>query len=434
MDELKMFCYQCSQISQGNGCVNYGVCGKSPTLSRLQDNLIFGIKGISAYLYHANELGYRDKELEKFLIETLYSTLTNVNFDTERFIKLALDVGKINIETMRLLKKAHIETYGEPQPVEVFTGTKKGKGIIVTGHSLKVLEEILKQAEKENINVYTHSELLPAHGYPKIRKHENLIGNLGKAWYDQRKLFSEIPACIVGSSNCVLIPKEDYKDRFFTTGVVGLPGVKHITTYDFSEVIEKAKTLPDLPERNGENVLITGFSLSTILSSKDKIKELIEKGKIRRIFVIGGCDSPSNKNDYFRKLAQILPENTIIITLACGKFRINDLDLGDIDGIPRLIDIGQCNDAIIGIDILTSLAENFGVNDLNELPVSYFFMWMEQKAVAILWSLLYLGIKGIRIGPILPAWINEEILRALVKNFDLKIIDEPEKDLKEILK
>lgn len=434
MADFKMFCYQCSQTSQGKGCINYGVCGKSPTLSRLQDNLIFGLKGISAYLYHASELGYRNSKLEKFLVETLYSTLTNVNFDTEKFIKLALDIGKINIETMKLLKKAHIETYGEPEPVEVFTGTRKGKGIIVTGHSLKVLEEILKQSKDKGINVYTHSELLPAHGYPGIRKYDNLIGNLGKAWYDQKKLFSEIPVCIVGSSNCVLIPKDEYKDRIFTTGIVGLPEVKHITGYDFSEVIEKAKTLPDLPEKNGDTILTTGFSLSSILSSKEKIKELIENGKIRRVFVIGGCDSPTNKNEYFRKLVEILPKDTIVITLACGKFRFNDLALGDIEGVPRLIDIGQCNDAIVGIDIISSLAELFNVKDINDLPISYFLMWMEQKAVAILWSLLYLGIKGIRIGPIIPAWINEEILKYLVSEFNLKLVEEPEKDLKEILK
>ncbi|MFN4227953.1 MAG: hydroxylamine reductase [Candidatus Ratteibacteria bacterium] len=433
MNEFKMFCYQCSQTSQAKGCINYGVCGKNPTLSKLQDNLIFGIKGISAYLYHANELGYRDENLEKFLIETLYSTLTNVNFDTEKFIKHALDVGKINIETMRLLKKAHIETYGEPEPVEVFTGIKKGKGIIVTGHSLKVLEEVLKQAKLENINVYTHSELLPAHGYPKLRKYENLIGNLGKAWYDQRILFSEISACIVGTSNCVLIPKDDYKDRIFTTGVVGLPKVKHITGYDFSEVIKKAKTLPDLEEKNGEVILTTGFSLSSILTLKDKIKYLIENGKIRRIFVVGGCDSPSNKNEYFRQLVKILPKDTLIITLACGKFRFNDLDLGDIDGIPRLIDIGQCNDAIVGIDIITSFAEFFNIKNINDLPISYFLLWMEQKAVAILWSLLYLGVKRIKIGPVLPAWINEEILKFLISEFDLSVVSEPEKDLKGLL-
>lgn len=431
--DFKMFCYQCSQTAQGKGCTNYGVCGKSPVLARLQDNLIFGIKGVSAYLYHAAELGYRDSNLEKFVTDALYSTLTNVNFDTERFLKLALDVGRINVETMHLLKKAHIETYGEPEPSEVFTGTKKGKGIIVTGHSLKVLEEVLKQAQREDINVYTHSELLPAHGYPGIKKYENLVGNLGKAWYDQRKLFSEVSACIVGSSNCVLIPKDEYKERFFTTGITGLPGVRHIVGYDFSEVIEKAKTLPDIPEKDGDTVLTTGFSLSSILAAKDKIKGLIEKGKIKRIFVVGGCDSPTNKNEYYRKFVELLPSNTIVITLACGKFRFNDLNLGDIEGIPRLIDIGQCNDAIVGVDIITSFAELFGVKDVNQLPVSYILMWMEQKAVSILWSLLYLGIKGIRIGPIIPGWVNEEILKVLKEKFDIRLITEPEDDIKEIM-
>lgn len=433
MDELKMFCYQCSQTNQGKGCTNYGVCGKSPVVARLQDNLIFGIKGISAYLYHAGELGYRDGNLEKFLAKILYTTLTNVNFDADGLLQLALDMGKVNVETMRLLKKAHIGTYGEPVPTEVPTGTKKGKGIIVTGHSLKVLDEVLKQAQKEDINVYTHSELLPAHGYPKIKKYGNLAGNIGKAWYDQRKVFSEIPACIVGSSNCVLIPKDDYKDRFWTAGVTGLPGVKHIDGYDFSEVIEKAKTLPDLPEQIGDTVLTTGFSVSAVLSVKEKIKELVEAGKIKRIFVIGGCDSPAKRNEYFRRLAELLPKDTIVITLACGKFRFNDISFGDIEGVPRLIDVGQCNDTIVGIEIIEALMELFGVEDINQLPISFFLMWMEQKAVAVLWSLLYLGVRGIRIGPIIPAWVNEDILNALTTKFDLRLITEPDADLKEIL-
>lgn len=433
MADFKMFCYQCSQTAGGKGCTNYGVCEKSPTVARLQDNLIFASKGISAYLYHAEELGYKDENLKKSLVDVLYTTLTNVNFDAEKLVKMALSIGRINIETMRLLKKAHIDTYGEPEPTEVFTGIRKGKAIIVTGHSIKILEEVLKQSEGEGINVYTHSELLPAHGYPGIKKYRNLAGNVGRAWYDQKKLFSEIPAVIVGSSNCVLLPKDEYKERMFTCGVAGLPGVKHIDGYDFSEVIEMAKNMPELEEKEGETVLTTGFSLSTISGVKDKIKELVENGKIRRFFVVGGCDAPTRKNEYYRKFVELLPRDTVVLTLACGKYRFNDLDLGDIEGIPRLIDIGQCNDTIVGIDIITSLAELFGIKDINELPISYILMWMEQKAVAILWSLLYLGVKGIRLGPIVPAWVNDDILKVLVDNFDIKPIGEPEADLKEIL-
>ena len=398
----------------------------------MQDNLIFASKGISAYLYHAEEMGYRDEKLNKALIDILYSTLTNVNFDAERFINLAVEIGRVNIEAMRLLKKAHIEKYGEPEPTEVFTGIKKGKAIIVTGHSIKILEEVLKQSEGEGIDVYTHSELLPAHGYPGIKKYKNLAGNVGKAWYDQKKLFSEIPAVIVGSSNCVLIPKDEYKGRMFTCGVTGLPGVNHIAGYDFAPVIEMAKKMPELEEKEGK-FLTTGFSFSAIEGVKDKIKYLVKEGKIRRFFVVGGCDAPLRKNKYYRKFVQLLPEDTIILTLACGKYRFNDLEFGDIEGIPRLIDIGQCNDTIVGIEIITLLAELLEVNDINELPVSFILMWMEQKAVAILWSLLALGIKGIYIGPIIPAWINKEILDILVERYQIRLIGEAEEDIGGIL-
>ncbi|UCD73705.1 MAG: hydroxylamine reductase, partial [Candidatus Bathyarchaeota archaeon] len=235
-----MFCYQCSQTARGVGCTVRGVCGKEATVARLQDNLLFAIKGISAYLYHARELGYTDNEIDGFLEKAFYATLTNVNFNAEDFVKLALEAGEMNIRTMRLLKKAHIETYGEPEPTEVQTGIVKGRGIIATGHSLKVLEELLKQTEGTGINVYTHSELLPAHGYPGIKKYKHLVGNLGRAWFDQRQLFSKYPFAILGTSNCVLLPKDDYKDRMFTAGITGMPGVQHITGYDFTPIIEKA--------------------------------------------------------------------------------------------------------------------------------------------------------------------------------------------------
>ena len=249
MDKLKMFCYQCSQTVGGTGCTNSGVCGKTPTTARLQDNLIFALKGISAYFYHAAELGYRNKEAEKFIAKSLYSTLTNVNFDPERFVQAGLEAGRVNIEAMKLLKKAHIETFGEPEPTQVETGTRKGRGIIATGHSLKALEELLKQTKNTGINVYTHSELLPAHGYPGIKKYSSLAGNLGKAWYDQKGLFSEYPFALLATSNCVLIPKEDYRDRLFTSGITGVPGVKHIEGYDFTQLIERAKELPEVPEK-----------------------------------------------------------------------------------------------------------------------------------------------------------------------------------------
>lgn len=432
-ETFEMFCYQCSQAAGGIACTKRGVCGKVPTVSRLQDNLIFALKGMTAYLYHARELGYTDPEIDAFLEKAFYTTFTNVNFDAEAFVNYALKTGEMNIRTMKLLKKAHIETFGEPVPTKVETGTKKGKAIIATGHSLKALYELLRQTEGTNINIYTHSELLPAHGYPGLKKFPHLVGNLGKAWFDQRQLFARYPAAILGTSNCLLIPTEAYKDRMFTTGPTGLPSVRHIDGYDFSPLIEKAKELPELEEEKSDIVLTTGFSKSVILSLAEKIKQLVEEGRIRHFFLVGGCDSPMKRAEYYREFVQKLPDDTIVLTLACGKFRFNDLPLGEIDGIPRLLDLGQCNDAIVAIELAEALSQLFGVG-INELPLSLVLSWMEQKAVAILWSLLSLGIKGIVIGPVLPAWANEDILKVLQEGYGLRLIREPEEDIRDLLK
>ncbi len=431
-EKLDMFCYQCSQTVGGTGCTVQGVCGKTATVARLQDNLLLATKGLSAYLYHARELGYTDTEIDAFLERVFYTTFTNVNFDADDLVRFAIEAGETSLRTMRLLKKAHIDTYGEPVPTQVPTGTVKGHAIIVTGHGLKALEELLKQTEGKGINVYTHSEMLPAHGYPGLKKYKHLVGNLGKAWFDQKKLFSEIPAAILGTSNCVLLPKDDYKDRMFTTGPAKLPGVKHISGYDYSAVIEKALSLPELPDAPGEVTLTTGFSLATLLPLKDKIKKLVEEGKISHFFLVGGCDSPLKKASYYREFVKALPKDTVVLTLACGKFRINDLDLGDIEGIPRLIDLGQCNDSIVAIDFAVALADLFGVG-VNDLPLTLILSWMEQKAVAILWSLLSLNIKGIYLGPILPAWVNDDILKVLQDNYDLRLIGDPQEDIARIL-
>lgn len=429
---LDMFCYQCSQTARGTGCTIRGVCGKLPTVARLQDNLLFAIKGISAYLYHARELGYTDPEVDAFLERGFYSTLTNVNFDPQKFVEMALEAGKVNIKTMQLLKKAHIETYGEPVPTEVPVGAVKGPGIVATGHSLKALEELLKQTEGKGINVYTHSELLPAHGYPELKKYKHLVGQLGGPWFDQRETFSKYPVAILGTSNCVLIPKSDYEDRMFTSGVAQLPGVRHIEDYDFTPVIEKALELGDMEEEPRETVLTTGFGASAILSLAPKIKELVEAGKIKRFILVGGCDSPHPNAKYYTEFVENLPQDVVVLTLACGKYRFNDMDLGDIEGVPRLIDLGQCNDAIVAVDIAMALTELFGV-ELNELPLTIVCSWMEQKAVAILWSLLALDMKGIYIGPILPGWANDDIVNVLVENYDLKPIGDPKEDIKDIM-
>ncbi len=431
-EKLDMFCYQCSQTLSGTGCTMKGVCGKTATVARLQDNLIFATKGLSAYLYHARELGYTDPDIDAFLERVFYATFTNVNFDADDLLRFGLEAGEMSLRTMRLLKKAHIETYGDPVPTQVQTGQANGHAIIVTGHGLKAIEELLRQSEDKNINVYTHSEMLPAHGYPRLKRHKHLVGNLGKAWYDQRKLFSQIPAAILGTSNCVLLPKEEYADRMFTTGPARLPGVKHVPGYDYREVIEKSLSLPELDETPGGEVLTTGFSLSSLIGLKDKLRTLVEQGKIRHFFLIGGCDSPLKKGSYYREFAQRLPKDTVILTLACGKYRINDLDLGDIEGIPRLIDLGQCNDSIVAVDFAVYLAEMFRV-DINDLPLTIVLSWMEQKAVAILWSLLYSGIKGIYLGPIMPAWVNDDIGKILQDEYDLRLIGEPQQDINRIL-
>lgn len=430
-EALDMFCYQCSQTARGTGCTVKGVCGKEATLARLQDNLIFSMKGIVAYLYHARELGYTDPEIDAFIEKGLYSTLTNVNFDIESFVKLAIEAGEANLKAMYMLKNAHIDIYGEPGPVTVKTGTQKGRAIIVTGHNLKALEEILKQTEGKDINVYTHSELLVAHAYPGLNKYKHLIGNLGKSWTDQKQIFSKYQAAIVGTSNCVLIPNDQYRERMFTTGIARLPGVQHINGYDFTPVIEKTKSLPDLEEEPGGE-LITGFSKNVILSLADKIKELVEKGKIKHFFLVGGCDVPLASMDYYRRFVENLPEDTVTLTLACGKFRINDLNLGNIEGIPRMIDLGQCNDAVVAIDLAVELAKLFGT-DVNKLPLTLVLSRMEQKAVSIFWTLLSLGIKNIYLGPNSPAWINEPIMNVLSKNYGVKLISDPEKDIKEML-
>lgn len=427
-----MFCYQCSQTARGTGCTVKGVCGKEATVARLQDNLLFAIKGISAYLYHARELGYTDPEVDAFIERGFFSTLTNVNFDPEEFLNLAVKAGEMNIRTMKLLKRAHIESFGEPEPTKVSTGTVKGHGILITGHDMNALDKLLQQVEGTDVFVYTHSEMLPAHGYPGLRKYKNLAGNLGKAWFDQKKLFAQYPMALFGTSNCFLPPREEYIDRMFSTGPVYLPGVKHIDGYDYSELIARARELPELPEAPGEYVLTTGFSTSALLSHAAKIKELVEKGKIKRFFLVGGCDAPLKKSDYYREFVQKLPGDTVVLTLACGKFRFNDLDLGDIEGIPRLIDLGQCNDAIVALEVADALADLFGVS-VNELPLTLVISWMEQKAVAVLWSLLALGMKGIWLGPIVPGWINDEMLKILVDRYDIRLISTPDEDIKRMM-
>ncbi|HHY96344.1 MAG TPA: hydroxylamine reductase [Firmicutes bacterium] len=427
-----MFCNQCSQTLNGVACTKAGVCGKSEDIQSLQENLVYALKGISAYVYHARELGAHDPEIETFIPKALYSTLTNVDFDINRFIDLSLQAGQMTLKAMTLLKKAHVDAFGPMQPTSVPTGTFAGPGILVTGHNMKALYELLRQTDGKGINVYTHSEMLPAHGYPKLHAFPHLKGNLGGSWCDQRKLFSEFSGSILGTTNCVLIPLASYRDRIFTNGITGLPGVAHIDGYDFTPVIEKALSLPPLPEMPGAVTLTTGFADTNILPLADKILAAVKAGKIRHFFLVGGCDAPGKGGDYYREFVRLAPADTVILTLACGKFRFNDLDLGDIEGIPRLLDLGQCNDAISAINIASALAQALGCG-VNDLPLTLVLSWMEQKAVAILMSLFSLGIKGIYLGPKAPAWITPTVLEVLQDRFALKQTTTPAADLKDIL-
>ena len=429
-----MFCYQCEQTAGGTGCTKIGVCGKNEDIASLQDTLIFGLKGIAAYAHHARELGARDEQVDAFMHDALFSTLTNVNFSLQDHVAMALKCGEMNYRVMELLDKAHVDKFGSPVPAQVFTGTKKGPGILITGHDLLDLEELLKQTAGTGINVYTHGEMLPAHGYPALKKYPHLVGNYGTAWQNQRQEFEAFSGAIVVTTNCVmpLTEKTTYGDRIFLRGITGLQGATHLPDRDFSAVIAKAKALPELSEKTGDYVLATGFHHNVILSLADKIVAAVKTGKIKRFFLIGGCDGAKPGRNYYTELAQKVPKDCVILTVACGKYRFNHLDFGDIDGIPRLLDLGQCNNAYSGVQVALALAKvfNCGVNDL---PLSIVLSWYEQKAVAILLSLFHLGVKNIRVGPTPPAFITPNVLNVLVENFGLKLITTPDEDLKAML-
>ena len=427
-----MFCYQCEQTAGGSACIKTGVCGKNEDIQSLQDTLIFGLMGIAAYAFHARELGAKDEEVDAFMHEALFKTVTNVSFDLNQHLEMVLRCGAMNLRVMELLDKAHTQRFGNPVPVEVETGIKPGPGILVTGHDLLDLYELLKQSEGTGINIYTHSEMLPAHGYPELRKFKHLAGNYGGAWQEQKREFNAFSGAILATTNCVLIPSQNsYLDRLFTTGITGVPGATHIKNRDFSPLIKKAKSLPGLPEALGKKIM-TGFHHTAILGLADKIVNAVKAGKVRHFFLIGGCDGAKPGRNYYTEFAELVPKDCVILTLACGKYRFNKLDFGEIEGIPRLIDIGQCNNAYSAIQVAVALSKvfNCGVNDL---PLSLILSWFEQKAVAILLTLLNLGIKGIRIGPTPPAFITPNVLKIIQDNYGLKLITTPQKDLTDIL-
>jgi len=549
--QAKMFCFQCEQTAKGTGCTIYGVCGKDPKTAALQDLLVHATKGLAGLAHRARALGVKDRDVDVFVLEALFTTVTNVNFDAERIAQLirraaelrdkakklyeaackkagktpeklsgaaafapaadldgmleqarevgvaarrahlgddvaaleelvtyglkgaaayadhahilgqeddavyaffhetldllasekfdadtllarALAVGEMNLKVMGLLDKANTGAYGQPQPTPVRITPKKGKAIAISGHDLKDLEELLKQTEGAGINVYTHGEMLPAHGYPGLKKYRHLVGNYGGAWQDQQKEFDAFPGAILMTTNCIQKPRDSYRGRIFTSGLVAWPGVRHIADRNFRPVIAAAKAAPGFTEDAPEQTILVGFGHEAVLGVADKVIEAVKSGKIRRFFLIGGCDGAKPGRNYYTELAEAVPGDCVILTLACGKYRFNKLDFGTVAGLPRLLDCGQCNDAYSAIKIAGALAEAFGCG-VNDLPLSLILSWYEQKAVVILLTLLSLGIRNIRLGPNLPAFVTPAMLKVLVEKFNIMPISTPKEDLEAAL-
>jgi hydroxylamine reductase len=541
MPESPMFCYQCEQTAQGRACTQIGVCGKNPEVAALQDLLIYSLKGLSIVASEGRKRGIYDREIDRFVCEAAFSTLTNVNFDPERiagfvrktvyyrdrlnrlvkaklpdsmagfmpsddivemveqgekvgiksetdsgsdvhslrwtliyglkgicayadhaailgkedeglyafvergfaaaanpalglndYLSLVMEVGKMNLHAMELLDAANTGVYGNPVPTTVPLGHKKGKAILVSGHDLKDLELLLQQTEGKGIYVYTHGEMLPTHGYPKLKKYSHFYGHYGTAWQNQIREFYTFPGAILMTTNCIQRPAPTYITNIFTTGLVGWPNVTHIANKDFTPVIKRALELPGFQDDKEAGTVMVGFGHEAVMSVAPKVIELIKEKKIRHFFLVAGCDGAKPGRNYYTEFVEKVPKDCVVLTLACGKFRFFDKDLGTIDGIPRLLDIGQCNDAYSAIQIAVALSKAFGV-DVNELPLSMILSWYEQKAVAILLTLLSLGIKNIRLGPSLPAFLTPNVLKVLVDNYNIMPITTPDADLKAIL-
>lgn len=541
-----MFCYQCEQTAKGQGCTVKGVCGKTAEVSDLQDLLIYTLKGLALYAVEGRKVGVAIPEVDRFTIEALFATLTNVNFDPANFadfinravkarealkkavdkaggwtdftegpatwapaanldamvgqgasvgvaadpnidadvraleqlliyglkgvaayayhaaalgkedprvyafihqalaatvdkkigvpelLPLVLGCGEINLRAMELLDSGHTERFGHPVPTRVPLGAKKGKAILVSGHDLLDLEAILQQSAGKGIHVYTHGEMLPCHGYPGLKKYSHFYGHYGTAWQNQAKEFAEFPGAILMTTNCIQQPKDTYRDNLFTTGTVGWPGVAHIADKNFTLVIEKALKMPGFEhDVEGKSVTV-GFGRQAVLGVAGQVIEAVKNKQIRHFFLVGGCDGAKPGRSYYSDFVDKVPQDCVVLTLACGKFRFFDKELGDIGGIPRLLDIGQCNDAYSAVQIAVALAGAFNCG-VNDLPLSMILSWYEQKAVAILLTLLHLGIRNIRLGPTLPAFITPNVLKVLVDKFNIMPITNPDSDLKAIL-
>ena len=537
-----MFCYQCEQTAKGEGCTKIWVCGKESDVANLQDLLIYTLKGLSLYAVEGRKVGVIDPGVNDFSCKAIFSTLTNVNFDPDRFVQLikqsvtlrgslkekvkaakgkidfqegpatfkpattveglikqgeavgiksdptidpdilslqhilifgikgvaayadhaqilsqkddkvyafiheglaatlrkdlslndwvglVLKCGEINLRAMELLDAGNTGTYGHPVPTKVSLGAKKGKAILVSGHDLKDLEELLKQTDGKGIYVYTHGEMLPAHGYPGFKKYSHFYGHYGTAWQNQIREFSDFPGAILMTTNCLQRPRESYKDNIFTSGTVGWPGVPHISDRNFKPVIDMALAMRGFQEDKNGRFVMVGFARNTVMNVADKVIEAVKGKAIRHFFLVGGCDGAKAGRNYYTEFVEKVPKDCVVLTLACGKFRFFDKELGDIEGIPRLLDVGQCNDAYSAVQIASALSKAFNVG-INELPLSLILSWYEQKAVAILLTLLYLGIKNIKLGPSLPAFVSPNVLKVLVDNFNIQPISTPDQDL-----
>jgi hydroxylamine reductase len=421
-----MHCDQCEQTFRNTACTSVGVCGKNPDVESLQKILLYGLKGMAAYKAHARRLGKTDPEVEAFIEDALFATVTNVNFDEASLLELLMECGRMNLKTMQLLNDGHVEVLGNPGPIEVTEGIQPGPGILVTGHDMVDLKDLLEQTAGMGINVYTHGEMLPAHMYPELRKHPHLVGHFGGAWQKQRDEFEAFGGPILATTNCVLIPRADntYLDRLYTNRVVAVPGARCLKTSDFSEVIAKARQCGPLKPTALKKSTV-GFHYSAVLDIADKIVEGVKNGAIKHFFVIGGCDGAEAGRNYFAQYAESTPADSLILTIGCGKYRIRDHDYGTLalNGltIPRFLDFGQCNDTYGVIQVAVALAKAFNCG-VNELPVTLVISWFEQKAVAVLLTLLALGIKGIRLGPALPAFVSPNVLAILQEKFDLQPI------------
>ena len=432
-------CFTCSDSCGRNNNFDMSTLWTTDEdIRSLKSLILFGIRGMAAYAYHASVLGYTEETISKFFYKALFA-IGMKDWGMDKLLPIVLEVGKVNLRCMELLDQANTTTYGTPVPTTVPLTIEKGPFIIITGHDLKDLQLLLEQTKDKGINIYTHGEMLPAHAYPELKKYSHLKGNFGTAWQNQQKEFDNIPGAILYTTNCLMPVKPSYADRVFTTEVVSYPEIVHIgEEKDFTPVIEKALALGGYTKDqhmtgiNGGIQVTTGFSHGTVLSVADQVIEAVKNGDIKHFFLVGGCDGARVGRNYYTEFVKQSPADSIILTLACGKYRFNDLDLGTIGGLPRIMDMGQCNDAYSAIKVAIALAEAFEC-DVNELPLSMVLSWYEQKAVCILLTLLYLGIKNIHIGPTLPAFISPNVLNFLVENYGLSPIGTPEEDIKKLL-